>query len=254
MYNFCYTSRNYLFQRLRRTYIRIKRAIKEKGLFYLFRCCFIKLFDWTIAYYYCILFRSSCVFTFNHRVYPYFYHKYNRTWRSERAVEIPIIWDIVSANSDKMILEVGNVLSHYFVVNHDILDKYEKDHHVCSQVDVIDFNCDKKYDLIVSISTLEHIGWDEVPHDPLKVLKAVQNLKHVLARGGRLCVTLPIGYNSDLDKLLKLKRLGFTKISCLKRIHFDEWIETDYKSIQDSVYDYLLFFTSGLLVGIVEKA
>ena len=38
-----------------------------------------------------------------------------------------------------------------------------------------------KYDLIVTISTLEHVGWDEEPRDPSKVLRAIENLKSCYA-------------------------------------------------------------------------
>src|SRR6202034_3735504 len=107
--------------------------------------------------------------------YYYFYHRYNYTWKNERTIEIPIIWDIIRKNPNKEILEVGNVLSHYYQVHHTILDKYEKGDNVINE-DVIDFNPKKKYDLIVSISTLEHVGWDEEPRQPLKILTAVTNL------------------------------------------------------------------------------
>jgi hypothetical protein len=66
----------------------------------------------------------------------------------------------VKRYKERNILEIGNVLSHYFPVNHDIVDKYEKADGVINQ-DVVHFYSPKKYDLIVSVSTLEHVGWDE---------------------------------------------------------------------------------------------
>ena len=57
---------------------------------------------------------------------------------------------------------------------------------------------------IVSISTMEHVGWDETPRDPKKIPLALENLTtRCLAPGGEIVVTLPIGYNTYLDKLLK---------------------------------------------------
>ena len=57
---------------------------------------------------------------------------------------------------------------------------------------------------IVSISTIEHVGWDETPRDPNKIPRALENLTtRCLAPGGEIVVTLPIGYNTYLDKLLK---------------------------------------------------
>ena len=56
---------------------------------------------------------------------------------------------------------------------------------------------------IVSISTIEHMGWDETPRDPKKIPLALENLIECLVPGGEIVVTLPIGYNTYQDKLLK---------------------------------------------------
>lgn len=69
-------------------------------------------------------------------------------------------------------LEVGNVLSHYFPIHHDIVDKYEVCPGVINQ-DIADFLPQEKYDLILSISTVEHVGWDEQPQEPTKLLQVI---------------------------------------------------------------------------------
>src|SRR5215207_4369431 len=98
------------------------------------------------------------------------------TWRSERAVELPIAWRRVRRTDATSTLEIGNVLSNYFPVRHLVVDKYERVPGVINE-DVVDFSPPGKYDLIVSISTLEHVGWDPPePRDPLKLLRAVDNL------------------------------------------------------------------------------
>jgi hypothetical protein len=88
------------------------------------------------------------------------------------------------------VLEVANVLSHYFAVDHDILDKFESGGSVRTE-DVVSFRTADRYDLIVSISTLEHVGWDEEPQDAGKISRAIANLSDHLAPGGRLLATLP---------------------------------------------------------------
>jgi len=70
--------------------------------------------------------------------HPYFYHTYNETYRNERAVEIPIVWSIVQRVPPERVLEVGDVLSHYFPTRHDVVDKYEQAPRV-QNVDVVDF-------------------------------------------------------------------------------------------------------------------
>ena len=74
---------------------------------------------------------------------------------------------------------------------------------------------EKKYDLIVSISTLGHVGFNEerfselpglVAH-PDKTLHAIQNLRGLLSHRGKIIATVPLGYNLALDELLR-KAIG----------------------------------------------
>ncbi len=150
------------------------------------------------------------------------------------------------------ILEVGNVLSHYFSVSHDILDKYEKADGVINK-DVVDFRSKKRYDLIVSISTLEHVGWDEEARDPTKILYAIQNLKNLFASRSKIVVTLPLGYNPDMDKLLREGKIHFSKQCCLKRISSDNrWIEVGWNDIRESKYGSPFPSANGLVIGFIE--
>src|SRR4029079_3650023 len=120
------------------------------------------------------------------------------------TVEIPIIWDIVRLSRERheRILEVGNVLSHRFATYHDVLDKYERIPGIINE-DVISYKPENPYDLIVSISTMEHVGWDESPKEPSKILKGLENLINMLSDKGKIIMTVPLGYNSFLDNLLK---------------------------------------------------
>lgn len=184
--------------------------------------------------------------------YRYFFHPYQETYRNERIVEVPIIRKMLEDQGQLQILEVGNVLSHYFPVRHDIVDKYEKGRGVINQ-DVVDYRPPKKYGLIVSISTLEHIGWDETPREPKKISRAIQNLKKLLAPGGRIILTIPIGYNPELDALLDSSELKFSEAHYLKRIsRSNEWIETDWDSIKSLRFDDPFPNANGLVIGIIR--
>jgi len=139
-------------------------------------------------------------FDFDGKKYRYLYAFYNATWTAERKIELPIFLEIVR-QTNGAILEVGNVLQHYAKVRHDIVDKYEKYPGVVNE-DAVDFKPKKKYDLIISISTLEHVGWDESVKDPEKPLKAIKNLISLLKPQGKLVFSFPLGYNPHLDKLI----------------------------------------------------
>jgi dolichol-phosphate mannosyltransferase len=192
-------------------------------------------------------------FTFQNKKYQYFHHLYNSTCINERAVEIPITWEIVQKYQEGRILEVGNVLSHYFPCRHDVLDKYEKGDGVINQ-DVVDFRPSEKYDLIVSISTLEHVGFDEELKDPQKILFAIENLRRILAEGGKMVITLCLGYNFAMDKLLESGALKFTKLYFLKRVSgSNEWKEVNQNELGCVAYDYSGRTANGLVMGIIEK-
>jgi hypothetical protein len=175
-----------------------------------------------------------------------------KTWHGERAVEIPIVMEMVRKYQGKNILEIGNVLSHHVRFEHDILDKYEIAKGVLNE-DVVDFMPEKRYDLIVSISTLEHIGWDEKPRDDMKIPRAIENMKALItSRGGMVIITLPLGYNSALDKLLKDGIIRFSKQYNLVRISKgNEWKETSWEDLQAAKYNTPLPFAKGLLIGII---
>jgi len=186
---------------------------------------------WEFLYY--KYFKALKTFYFNGKKYKYFCYPYNATWRNERAIEIPIIRNFMKKYKGKNILEVGNVLSHYFSVDYDILDKYEKANGIINQ-DIVDFKPNKKYDLMVTISTLEHVGFDEPKKDSKKVLKAIKNLKKCLNNGGKIIVTIPLGYNPKMDEFLAKNNMGFNEKFYLKRVSKDnKWVETDFEDAQN---------------------
>lgn len=199
------------------------------------------------------LFRSRKTFNFLGKKYNYFYHWYNTAWKNERAVEVPIIWKIVKEYHERRILEVGNVLSHYFYVSHDIVDKYEKACGVINE-DIIDFKPQKKYDLIVSISTLEHVGFNEPVREPRKFFYAIENLKNnCLAPSGKIVFTVTLGYNPEMEKCLSSDKVSLTKCYFLKRISSknNEWREI-YDNIIRNFKKYN-FHEDAILIGIIEK-
>lgn len=197
-------------------------------------------------------FKTPENFEFQGMAYTYFYHWYNATWTNERSVEIPIIMNMVKKYFGKNILEVGNVLPHYYCFSHGILDKYEKAKNVIN-ADVLYFKPYIKYDLIVSVSTLEHVGWDEIPKNKTKIIDAVNNLKDHLSSSGKIIVTLPIGYNFEMDKLIKEDKLHFTKKFYLIRILKNKWREASQKEAFCKKYGHPFDYANGLIIGIIEK-
>lgn len=219
----------------------------QKGFRHLIYHALITFYDFTY-YIFLFYFKSTPVFYFQGEAYHYFFHWYNHTWKNERAIEVPIILKEIQYDNGKRILEVGNVLSHYIPCYHNIIDKYEKADDIINQ-DVVDFHPQTKYDLIVSISTLEHVGWDEWPKEQMKSLRALDNLKSLLTDGGKLIFTLPFGYNTELDKFLLEDNLWFKKYY-IKKISHRNWLEVNVlDDFSDIRYDFASHAANMLIIG-----
>lgn len=193
--------------------------------------------------------RRGATFTLCGRAYRYGVHLHNRSWRNERIVELPIVQAEIAARPGARTLEVGNVLAHYVRHPHDVVDKYEPFPGVINE-DIVDFRPPQPYGLVVSVSTLEHVGFDEEVRDAQKVLRAVEAIRRLLAPGGCAVVTLPLGYNPELDRHLDAARLRFDRIGYLKRVSAaNAWVESDWPGVRGSAYGRPFPCANALVVG-----
>jgi hypothetical protein len=191
-------------------------------------------------------------FTFAGSEYRYFAHPYNETWRNERAVELPLVLRALDERPGARVLEVGNVLAHYGRSGHEVIDKYEAAPGVRG-IDVVELDPADKYDLIVTISTLEHVGLDEEVRDPAKPRRAVERMTAALAPGGMLLVTVPLAYNEDLDRDLREGLIGFDEVGFLKRVSAsNRWVEVAAAESAGIAYGTPYACANGLAVGIVR--
>ena len=192
-------------------------------------------------------------FTLGETEYPYFVHGYNQTWRNERAVEIPIALGQLDQRSGGRVLEVGNVMAHYGRRGHEVVDKYESDPSVRNE-DILEMEAAHPYDLILAISTLEHVGFDEDERDAAKPRRAVDRMAGMLAPGGTLLVTVPLGYNESLDADLLEGTIAFDELRFLKRISADNrWCEVPATEVEGVAYDRPFRWANGLAVGVSRR-
>jgi hypothetical protein len=117
-------------------------------------------------------------------------------WRTERALEIPLAARAIAGRPSDSVLEVGNVLHFAGITGHTVVDKYEAAPGVVN-VDIVDYEPGRVFDLVVSISTLEHVGWDESPRDPQRAVLALDAMSRL---GRDLLVTIPVGYQPPLEQ------------------------------------------------------
>jgi hypothetical protein len=127
---------------------------------------------------------------------PLHYEFRRWAWRTERCVEIALGLRALGLHAGDQVLEVGNVLPLAGARGHTVVDKYEQGDGVLN-VDIVDFDPERSYELVVSISTLEHVGWDEIPQDPDKAAAALKTIDRL---GRRLLVTVPVGYHRRFEE------------------------------------------------------
>ncbi|MCL4178307.1 MAG: hypothetical protein KJ072_11280 [Verrucomicrobia bacterium] len=165
-------------------------------------------------------------------------------------MEVAIARHFLGQFEPKEILEVGNVLSHYFPVSHTVVDKYEPGPGVVNK-DILEFRSDRKYRLILSISTFEHIGYDDAVGDGSrkKILQALASCRTLLAGDGKLMITVPIGYNPELDEMISDGSLGAGKQWFLRRISRRTWVPCDWSALAGCRYGQPYPYANGIMAG-----
>jgi hypothetical protein len=192
-------------------------------------------------------------FNYNGRKLSYKMHKKSFCWNNERSIEVPIVMDYIKKYPQEKILEVGCVLPHYYPkLNHTVVDKFEKGKDIINE-DVLNFKPKSKFDLVVSISTLEHVGYDDDVKDPDGTLKAINNLrKNCLSKKGRMVVTLPLRYNKDVDLAIFNKSYKFDEEYYYKRVSsFNKWQQISKQQATKATYSYA--HANYIVVGVIKN-
>jgi hypothetical protein len=98
------------------------------------------------------------------------------------------------------------------------------------------------------------VGWDEEPRDERKVLRAIENLRGLLAPEGKLVITVPVGYNPPLDRMIEQDRISFTERTYLKRNpRSNQWHEVSDAEVRHPQYDRQANCAHELFIGIIEN-
>jgi hypothetical protein len=121
------------------------------------------------------------------------------------------------------ILEIGNVLAHYGTTGWPAVDLREGP----IKADVMRWTPERPVDLLISISTVEHIGFgkfaaDTAPTTPADVMRRFRSF---LAPDGQAIVTAPTAYNPALDAQLVEGALGVNKAWFMRVVNRVEWEE-----------------------------
>lgn len=175
---------------------------------------------------------------------------------TERTVLIPLIWNEVIKYNPIDVLEVGNVLRCYIDCSHDVIDQYENGVGVINK-DIRTYKSDKKYKLIVSITTLEHVGDGNCSDlDELGIIHAINNMKELLVAGGKILFSVPIAQNEYMDTLFRKGRVGYTNLWAMKKVNIaNQWRVCNLDDVISSTILYYPFTGSNaeILCEIIKE-
>lgn len=162
------------------------------------------------------------------------------TQGNERDIEIPFGADVLRRTRVQRVLEVGNAMqiTHPDLRERDIVCMYDKqggpqDVH---RVDVLGWD-GGPYGLILSISTLEHIGYEYACADGVcdqsRAIDAVTHLTRLLAPRGRLIFTIPIGFHNELvEHVLHRAIEPSWDVSYMVRVNgYNEWQQRPLREV-----------------------
>jgi hypothetical protein len=147
------------------------------------------------------------------------------------------------------------VLSNYlgkrrYSPRHEIIDKYEAAPGV-RNIDVMEHQPAARYGLIVSISTVEHVGWDDAPRDTTKAVRAIELMRSWLAPGGELFVTVPLGYHPTLDRSLVDGTQLFDRLGFMRRVDAENrWVEAQAAEVRGARFGSPYPFANAIAVGL----
>ena len=106
------------------------------------------------------------------------------------------------------------------------------------------------YDLIVSLSTMEHVGQDDDRHEPAKAIAAIERVHGWLAPGGELLVTVPLGYNAALDARLVEGPPLFDSTRFMRRLDAqNSWREASPADLRGTRFNSPFPFANAIAIG-----
>ncbi len=239
---------------VKNTWLHVGSRIRERGPFYAvymaIKIVFFLPFSFALSK--IVIPRSG--FSFQGKKFLYERSWYNMTWRSERTVEIPIFRNLMENYNTDDILEVGNVMRHYNNTRHAVVDKYEVGNEITNE-DILDFETDKRYRFVFSISTLEHIGQDEEHGVPEKAIEAIKRIRNLLCQGGEFWFSVPLGHNKTLDSYCYDNLDAFKKVIYMKRIaRANRWVEEECLSLENVRYGHPYPFANVIFIGVIDSA
>lgn len=183
-------------------------------------------------------------FTLDGQEYLHFVHQTNCGWppyrMTERSVEMALADAWLSRyENDRAVMEIGAVTPYYWPSRIiDIVDPTDQHSGVSIRKSMFDVSFHGKK--ILSISTFEHIGTGEYSLESDADAPALA-IRKLLLEAQSFLVTIPAGYNKNLDRFIVNNRESFenTSLRCMRRglgSRDNDWHQVSVDALKDVPY------------------
>lgn len=173
-------------------------------------------------------------FVIGNTVLPYYgNHPHNDPGSNERAIELPIAGHFMRhCGIDDNFVEIGEVTPFYAAPEHKVIDLNPARQETI-KANIFDVDLTGKN--VLSISTVEHVGTSDyaVIGDVQKIDEngGWSAVKKIVDQANKYLITFPIGWNLNLDQLVKLN-LEKDDFRVMVRIHKNNiWAEDGARRI-----------------------
>ncbi len=170
-------------------------------------------------------------------------------WRTERALEIALAKRALDQYDPADVLEVGNVLGFAGTRGHTVVDKYEAGAGVVNE-DIMTYDPGRTFRLVLCVSTLEHIGWDEDPREPDKAAAALDVMAGL---GDDLLITIPVGYHRQLERSFVAGPFDSVTLA-VKTSRRARWEQRPLSDVSKVRYGTPFAYGNGILIGCRSSA
>lgn len=116
---------------------------------------------------------------------------------TERTIEVPIGIKWISGKSN--LLEIGAVLPYFCETNHDVIDPSDNKANIRKYLHEVEITGKN----VLSISSIEHIGLEEYGNTYTNINGAAESIQRILKESLSCLISVPIGYNLEMDKWIK---------------------------------------------------
>jgi hypothetical protein len=175
---------------------------------------------------------------YNGKEYPYLDHWHSRAWENDKAILGPIGLKFIGGYPGAEVLEIGNVLSHYYGSNHLVLDRYERNkYNNVLKANFTGFYWNTPFKRILSIDEVAKLC--EYSLDPVAALGSMfSKVKRLLTPDGTALVTIPTNYSYIITDAITNNKVPYDDLDVMAKYGANKWFQVPILNVKYSRIDY----------------